>query len=149
MKVQLLILTMLMLTSLYAIHSKDFLPPDSLITRQDSIRINIQRYQSFRENKLKLRIPNLNALTMKYSFDFFSIDDVMRNDIYLISMELYKKYYANDILLWNYRDSAYLFLDIKNMQNKRGLIQLQIPLSNFPSLFKRDKHLFDRKFPDL
>lgn len=111
-------------------------------TRQDSIAVDpalefmqIMRYEQYRQNKFKLIIPDINPFTLKYSLDFIDYKQFTESDLYLISNELYEKYYKNDVLLWNFKDSAYLNLNLSALQSSRGLIQLDIPLSNFPTLF--------------
>jgi hypothetical protein len=69
--------------------------------------------------------------------DFLDYRVVTESDLYIISNDMYEKYYKSDILLWNYRDSAYLNMNLSDMQSSRGLIKLEIPLSNLPLLLMR------------
>ncbi len=89
-------------------------------------------------------MPKINAFTLKYEVNFFDYKELMDHEIYQISNELYNKYYARDILLWNYQDSFYLSMNIKDMQSKRGLLKVEVPLSNFPLLFRSDRDRLKR-----
>ncbi|MDD2331761.1 MAG: hypothetical protein PHI68_03810 [Candidatus Cloacimonetes bacterium] len=144
MKVLIMVIMLLSAAVLPAVDNGFSLKADSLRVNKDSINVQIQKYQEFRENKFRIRMPKINAFTLKYEVNFFDYKELMDHEIYQISNELYNKYYARDILLWNYQDSFYLSMNIKDMQSKRGLLKVEVPLSNFPLLFRSDRDRLKR-----
>ncbi len=110
---------------------------DSLGLDSAQARDYIASYENFKKSKYRIAVPDINPFTLKLSMDFFDYRVVTDSDLYNISHELYEKYYRNDILLWNYRSSVYLNMNLGDLQSSRGLIKLEIPLSNLPTLLMR------------
>lgn len=136
MKIYYLALLLSLTYQLVAMETRFKTERDSIAAETEIQAKRKKAYEDFRLNKFKLKVPDINPFTLKLSINYINYQIVTQSDLYIISHDIYTKYYKNDILLWNFRDSAYLNLNLKDLQNSRGLIQLEIPLSNFPLFFK-------------
>ncbi len=68
-------------------------------------------------------------------------------EIYQVSKEWYDKYYSKDIMIWSFRQSVFISVNLKDMQNSQGLLRFRIPLPNYSRVSKRrrDKMEFARE----
>jgi hypothetical protein len=115
-------------------HNKD----EKVITQEDSLRnVLLNDYHRYKL-KNQTRLSNLNWLKQDFNLiKSFNSSTLAQNEVYEISQELYHKYYKNKIELYNYKNMAYLYLDLKEAQSNQGAVQFQIPLPNFNSLFQK------------
>ncbi len=143
-----IVLLWLVVMALHGIQTLNSSLPDSLQADSKLLQLQKQRYEDFRNNRIRFAFPDINLLSLKNAMQTIDYESVTQSDLFQISSEFYQRYYKNDILLWNFRDAAYLNLDLKNLQNSRNLIQLDIPIPNFHLLFRREISRIDKPVPN-
>ena len=52
------------------------------------------------------------------------------SEVVEVTTQLYKNYYKQKIMLYNYNNRGYLYISLKDAQNRRGFLQIHIPLGN-------------------
>ena len=108
---------------------------------KDSLLLSlIKGYHSF---KLKepLRLPRINWLKSDFSLNLkHNVYKVTDTELYQISKDLYTRYYKSRIELYNYRNTAFLNLNLKEAQKNQGALQFQISLPNFNTWARKRKH---------
>ncbi|MDZ4121603.1 MAG: hypothetical protein U1C33_04240, partial [Candidatus Cloacimonadaceae bacterium] len=109
---------------------------DSLRTDKEITMARKLRFEQLRKNNPNWSMPDIKPFDLKLSLNLFDYRELMKHDLFQISMEMYDKYYKKDIPLWKFRDSASLQLDLRNLQNNQGLLQFELLLPNYP-LFMR------------
>lgn len=113
-----------------------FAPNDTIKADPAELLRQKNTYEDFRLRGYKILIPEINPFTMKINLLYLDYQELAQNDLYILSQELYNDFYKCDIMLWNFSDAAYLNMNLSDLQNSRGLIRLNIPLSNLSQIFK-------------
>jgi hypothetical protein len=86
-----------------------------------------------------------------YSFEWLhgnletEINDRIRilteSDLYILSYELYSDYYDKPIELYNLNGTAFLYLNLKDAQNKHGALQFKVNLPDMDTNFWKKPRL--------
>ena len=111
---------------------------DSIKSLPDESATQFQKeYLSYKLKKLS----NNNLLKLNIRFNLnLSLDHLTDIELYKLSKELYNRYYLRKIELLNYHNIAFLYLDIKELQSTKGLLQMRVNFSNFNHVFSK-KHI--------
>ena len=97
----------------------------------------IRLYEQYNRQGLPSKLPTIDLPSLKFNLYILDYQNITDSDIYQISHDIYEKYYRQDLLLWNYKDSVYLNMNLSSLQSSRGLLKLEIPLSNYSHFLKR------------
>lgn len=63
------------------------------------------------------------------------------SDLYEVSNELVTEYYNKKILIYNFYNTGFLFISLKDAQNTNGLLQIRIPFGNMHRMFDKVKRM--------
>lgn len=111
---------------------------DRVLSKEDSLKLTILNDYHKYKLKKQFRIGNVNWLKADFNLvNSLKESNLAQNEVMEISKELYVKYYNNKIELYNYKNMAYLYLNLKEAQSSQGAVQFQIPLPNFYNLFQK------------
>lgn len=100
----------------------------------------------------KYRIQNLTNLQyvnwLHKDFLLFlkeRINHVWNSDMYILSKNIYSKYYANRIEVLSHKDKAFLYVSLKDAQRSQGAVQFKLALPDLTDLAKRKRKQQDFK----
>lgn len=62
---------------------------------------------------------------------------ITNNEIYEFSKNILQNYYINRIEMFNYKGLAYLYVDPKEFQSQRGIVQFEVNLPEFNRIFMK------------
>jgi hypothetical protein len=113
---------------------------DSLSAVLDSVQTGF--LADVRDNKHKQALVSISLgslLPENGLFVFINEYKGFGSDLYEVSTELVNTYYNREILLYNFYDRGYVFISLKDAQNRNGLLQIRIPFDNLRNLYDKYK----------
>ncbi|PKN80797.1 MAG: hypothetical protein CVU48_00820 [Candidatus Cloacimonetes bacterium HGW-Cloacimonetes-1] len=122
-------------------------PADSL---DKILKENLKRYHQYQPAPLyefEVAIPGYMLWGTGYQSGYLDYQYWTDYEMYQVGREWYDTYYRKDILIWSYRQSVFVSVNLKDMQNSQGLLRFRIPLPNFSGMSqrRREKIVYDRE----